>query len=84
MKPSNETKALSHVAPVENAWGLEFSTHTATADDWPFSEIYVVRPITSEKEADMKFPKTLSWEEVNQRFGITEEDLANCEEDEFE
>ena len=28
--------------------------------------------------------KTLSWEEVNQRFGITEEHLANCEEDEFE
>ena len=28
--------------------------------------------------------KTISWEEMNRRLGITEEDLANCEEVELE
>lgn len=83
MKRSSETKAPSHVSPNEQ-WGWVFSAHAAPVENWRFSKTYVVKPTKAGQEANMKFPKTLSWEEVNQRFGITEEDLANCEEDEFE
>ncbi|MBR3570116.1 MAG: hypothetical protein IKN96_04860 [Oscillibacter sp.] len=52
--------------------------------DFFLSEDEELSAIAAERLARCDPSKTLSWEEVNRRFGITEQDLADCAEDEFE